>query len=119
MRKWFVALSLVLAIAGLSGQAFAAEKSILFVNKANVDIKSIHLAPAGTKQWGPNLLVKPKLKVGRNIRIAVPHDEGNCQWDLKYVGPRKMAYTISGIDICKAVEIDLFLKDDQAWANIK
>jgi len=118
MRTWFIALFLVLVLA-VAGQALAAEKSILFVNGANVDIKGIHLAPAGTTQWGPNLLTKWKLRDGRKIKIAVPHDQGDCQFDLKYVGPRKMAYIISGIDICKAVEIDLFLKGDQAWANVK
>lgn len=116
MRKWFIAFFLVLAVAG---QALAADKWILFVNGTKVDIKRIHLAPAGTTQWGPNLLTKWKLKDGGKTKVNVPHDQGNCQWDLKYVGPNKMAYTISGIDICKAVEIDLFQKGEQAWANIK
>lgn len=116
MRRWLIALFLVLAVAG---QALAAEKSILFVNGAKVDIKNIHLAPAGTTQWGPNLLSKWKLKNGRNIRIAVPHDEGSCMFDLKYVIPGRLAYFIHDIDICKAVEIDLFLKSDGAWATVK
>lgn len=116
MKKAVVALLLVLAVAAL---ALAAEKRIVFVNSADQEIKRIHLAPAGSGKWGPNLLDKWKLHPGRNVNIAVPHDQGNCMWDLKYVAREQMAYTIKDIDICKAVEIELFLKNGEAWANIK
>ncbi|GFK93654.1 hypothetical protein NNJEOMEG_01488 [Fundidesulfovibrio magnetotacticus] len=116
MRKFVVPLLLVLALAG---QALAAEKRIVFINSVNQQIKGIFLAPAGSGQWGPNLLDKWKLKNGRKVDIAVPHDRGNCQWDLKYVVRDKLAYTVKDIDICKAVEIELFLDKGQAWANIK
>lgn len=118
MRKIIVLAAAALLIA-LSVLAFAAEKSILFVNSVDQEIKRIHLAPAGTTEWGPNLLEKYKLHPGKNVRIAVPHDRGNCKWDLKYVVVNKLAYTIKDIDICQAREIELFLKDKQAWANIK
>lgn len=116
MRTMVTAVLLVLA---LSFQASAAEKFILFVNKADVEIKQIRLAHAGTKEWGENILTKYKLKPGEKIKISLPHDQGDCQWDLKYVVTDKWAYFINDIDICQAVEIDLFLKGKQAWANIK
>jgi len=120
MKRILAVLVLVLAVAS---QAFAAEKRILFINSSDSQIKGIFLAPTGTPTvgpgWGKNLLDKWKLKPGKKIDIAVPHDRGNCKWDLKYVAREKMAYTIKDVDICKAVEIELFLKGDQAWANIK
>lgn len=118
MRK-FLVLSVLLVAMLASVQAFAAEKRILFVNSADVEIKGIFLAPTGTKQYGQNLLKKYKLKPGTKTNIAVPHDRGNCLWDLRYTVVNKLGYTIKDVDICKAVEIELFLKDDQAWANIK
>ncbi|MBI4805778.1 MAG: hypothetical protein HY795_11145 [Desulfovibrio sp.] len=116
MRRTFAILILVLALAS---QAFAAEKRILFINSADQQIKRIHLAPAGSGKWGPNILDKWKLKPGKKVNIPVPHDEGDCKWDLKYVVRQKMAYTIKDVDICKAVEINLFLKNGEAWANVK
>jgi len=116
MRTLFFTILLSLA---LVCQAFAAEKRILFINSVDQQIKRIHLAPAGTNKFGPNLLDKWKLKPGKKVDIAVPHDQGNCRWDLKYVVRDKMAYTIKDVDICKAVEIELFLKNKEAWANIK
>ncbi len=118
MYRKLALVALVLCL-GLATLAHAAQKRILFINSADQEIKRIHLAPAGTGQWGPNLLDKWKLKPGRKTDIAVPHDRGNCKWDLKYVARKDMAYTIKDVDICQAVEIELFLKDDQAWANIK
>jgi len=109
---------LILTIA-LAVPAFAAEKRIVFINSVDQQIKQIRLAPAGTGRWGPNLLANWKLKSGKRVNIAVPHDEGDCKWDLKYVVRENMAYTIKDVDICKAVEITLFLKNQEAWANIK
>jgi len=116
MRKLLLLAFVVLAFAG---ESFAAEKWINFVNRADVDIRGISLAPAGTEQFGDDLLLRRKLKVGRTTKLSVPHDRGNCQWDIKYVGPKGMTFTIRDVDICKAVEIQLFLKDGNAWANIK
>ena len=116
MRRTLAILILILALAS---QALAAEKRILFVNSADQEIKRIHLAPAGSGKWGANLLDKWKLKPGKKVDIAVPHDQGNCQWDLKYVVRERMFYTIKDVDICKAREIELFLKNEEAWANIK
>lgn len=116
MRKILVCLVLIL---GFAGQAMAAEKFILFVNSVDKEIKRIHLAPTGTTMWGPNLLEKWKLKPGGKVKVDVPHDQGNCRWDLKYVVVNKWAYTIKDIDICQAREIELFLKNQEAWANIK
>jgi len=118
MRKYLV-LSVLLVSLLACVQAFAAEKRILFVNSADVEIKGIFLAPTGTKNYGKNLLDKYKLKPGTKTNIAVPHDRGNCMWDLRYTVVDKLGYTIKDVDICKAVEIELFLKDGQAWANIK
>jgi hypothetical protein len=118
MRKIIVLAAAVL-ITALSVLSFAAEKSILFVNSVDQEIKRIHLSPAGANEWGPNLLDKYKLHPGKNVRVAVPHDRGNCKWDLKYVVVNKLAYTIKDIDICQAREIELFLKGKEAWANIK
>ena len=113
----------VLLVALLAGQAMAADKRILFVNSSDKEIKGIFLAPAGTPTvgpgWGKNLLTKWKLKPGRKIDIAVPHDKQNCMWDLKYVARQKMAYTIKNVDICNAVEIDLYVENEQAWATVK
>ncbi|WP_243358197.1 hypothetical protein [Fundidesulfovibrio terrae] len=116
MPRILVVLALTLALAS---QALAAEKRIVFINSVDQQIKQIRLAPAGSGKWGPNLLDKWKLKEGKRVNIAVPHDEGDCMWDLKYVVREKMAYTIKDVDICKAVEINLFLKNGEAWANIK
>jgi len=120
MKRVLAAFVFVLCLASLS---FAAEKRIVFINSSDEQIKGIFLAPAGTPTvgpgWGKNLLKKWKLKPGRSVNVAVPHDQGNCKWDMKYVVREKMAYTIKDVDICKAVEIELFLKGDQAWANIK
>ena len=117
MTRIFAALVLTLALAS---QALAAEKKINFVNSVeDQEIKQIRLAPAGTGKWGPNLLEKWKLKEGKAVKIPVPHDQGDCMWDLKYVVRERMAYTIKDVDICKAVEIELFLKNGEAWANIK
>lgn len=116
MRKTFALFILIMAVAC---QALAAEKRILFINSADQEIKQIHLAPTGTKTWGPNLLSKYKLHPGKKIDIAVPHDQGDCKWDLRYVVVDKLGYTIKDVDICKAVEIELFLKNGEAWANIK
>ena len=118
MRK-YLALSVLLFTLAFAAQTLAAEKRIVFINSAEDEIKEIYLAPSGTKKWGKNLLTKYKLKPGTRVDIAVPHDRGNCQWDLRYVAREKLGYTIKDVDICKAVEIELFLKDDQAWANIK
>jgi len=126
MRKAFTTLVLTLTLAltlAMACQALAAEKRIVFIDSAGQEIKGIFLAPAGTPTvgpgWGPNLLDKWKLKPGGKVNVAMPHDQGNCMWDLKYLVREKMAYTIKDVDICKAVEITLFLKDDKAWANVK
>lgn len=116
MRKILVACILIL---GFAGQALAAEKFINFVNKTDTQIKKIFLAPAGTKDASDNLLKKWKLKPGKAVKIAVPHDRLNCKWDLQYVGRQDKAFTIRDIDICKAVEIELYLEGDTAWANVK
>lgn len=116
VRKILVSLVLVLAFAA---QACAADKFLLFVNSGDQEIKTIHLAPAGTEAWGPNLMKQWKLKPGKKIRIAVPHDQGDCRWDLKYVVVNKFFYIIKNIDICKAREIQVFLKKTDSWANVK
>jgi len=116
MRRTLAILILILALAS---PALAAEKRIVFVNSADQQIKRIHLAPAGSGKWGANLLDKWKLKPGKRVDIDVPHDEGDCKWDVKYVVRGRMFYTIKDVDICKAVEINLFLKNGEAWANVK
>src|SRR5690349_8840868 len=120
MLKILAVLALTLSLAT---QALAAEKRIVFINSVGQEIKGIYLAPAGTPivgpGWGRNILSKWKLKPGRKVDIPVPHDEGDCRFDLKYVVRERMAYAIKDVDICQAVEIELFLKGDQAWANIK
>lgn len=113
------ALAVLVLILALASQALAAEKRVLFINSVGQEIKGIYLVPTGGKQWGPNLLDKWKLKPGRKINVAVPHDLGDCHWDLKYMVRERFYYTIKDIDLCKAVEIELFLKDGEAWANIK
>jgi hypothetical protein len=124
MRKTvpFLALILILTLA-LAAQALAAEKRIVFIDQAGQEIKGIFLAKAGTAVvgpgWGRNLLDKWKLKPGKRVNIAVPHDQGDCKFDLKYLVREKEAYVIKDVDICQAVEITLFLKDGQAWANVK
>jgi hypothetical protein len=118
MRKYLTLTVLVVSLL-IAAQAMAAEKRIVFINSTEEEIKAIYLVPAGTKKWDKNLLNKYKLKPGTRTDIAVPHDRGNCIWDLRYVVREKLGYTIQSVDICKAVEIELFLKDDQAWANIK
>lgn len=116
MKRIFLALFIVVAFCG---QALAAEKFILFVNNTNEQIKQIHLAPAGTKEWGPNLLDKWKLHPDKSVKVSVPHDRGNCKWDLKYVVREKMMYIITDVNICNAVELDIFNQDGATWVNIK
>jgi hypothetical protein len=118
------ALALILALTlGSATRTLAADKRIVFIDSAGQEIKGIFLAPSGTPVdgpgWGKNLLDKWKLKNGKSVNIAVPHDQGDCKWDLKYLVKNRMAYSVKDVDICQAVEIRLYLKDEQAWATVK
>lgn len=112
-------IALLILLIALATQAMTAEKYLSFVNKTDQEIKRIHLAPAGTNNWGPNLLDKWKLHPGKDYHVKVPHDEGNCMWDMKYVVREEMAYTIKDFNICKAVELEIFLQGKETWVNIK
>lgn len=108
------ALTLVLA-----APALAADKEIVFINKTPTKITAIYLSPTGKVDPSPNLLERLTLKRGKNTRIQMPHDMGNCRFDLQYVDNKDKAYTIRDIDICTTNELTIYLKNGEAYAKLK
>lgn len=103
------------ALSGAVESGAVVEVELIIVNKTGTDICSFYASPAGTDQWGENLLEEDVLSAWANISVKCKIGKDTLRWNFAFEdasGNREEFYDLD-LSSCREDFIHLELWRDQ------
>lgn len=92
------------------------KKTIQLINRTKLDIISVHLSPAGKKQWGDNILVTGVFRKGESEVIEfTPENKDICEYDLKTIKVNGDSIVYNNLNLCHLLNVSLYFEDGKAY----
>jgi hypothetical protein len=76
-----IAIPMSLVIAPMARSQNTTSLNVTFVNNSNVELTSLQVAPANTRNWGANLLTSPTSS--NTVNVAITDDRSDCNYDVR------------------------------------
>lgn len=121
MRKVLARAILCLAVLTfLAGVAPAANEKLDFklVNKTGVDIQEVHISPASSNHWGPDVLTTDILVDGQTCELSFDPEEDAELWDLKVTDDEGTSIVWTQLDLTEITTCVLKIIDGKPVAEI-
>lgn len=108
------------ALAGAVESGTVAEIELIIVNQAGTDICSFYASPAGTDQWGENLLERNALCTGDNTSVKCKVGKDTLRWNFAFEdasGNRDEIYDLD-LSSCREdfIHLELWRDEDDGSA---
>lgn len=64
-------------------------------------LRTLQAAPAGTTNWGPNLLGNQYLEAVQTKQVFIARPGNQCLFDFQFETTHHQTYTVRGQDLCQ------------------
>lgn len=85
----------------LAAPALAEGRRVPVENRGDLALMELRAAPAGTGDWGPDLLGSALIGPGGRAAVALPEPGDACDWDLRAVF-EDGSERVEPLDLCGA-----------------
>lgn len=116
MKKFFVALSLSLLLAG---PAIAGDQDFTLVNQTGVEIAELYVSPASVDDWQEDVLSQDTLPDGESLDINFARDEDADFWDLKVVDGEGNSIEWPHLKLTDISQVTLTIDNNKPVATIE
>lgn len=89
------------------------------INKTNIDIQEVYIAPHSSEEWQEDVMGKAMLVSGKSVKINFERGTKTKIWDLKVVDKDGKATVWQNLDLLEISKVTLHFDDGKATAEVE
>ena len=96
----------------------ARDVDLLLINRTGVDIRELYVSRQGTQEWEADRLRGQTLRNGGGLQTRLARWESD-RWDIKIVDGEGTSLEWTGLNLARASQVTLYLRDGRVYADLE